>query len=95
MAIDGTYNITMKTPMGDRNAEVTLKEDGGNLTGTMSGDGQTTDISNAKIEDGRYKWDVAVTVPMPITLSFDVDETCNGSVKLGMFGTAPVSATKA
>lgn len=95
MTFDGTWNIVMKTPMGDRQAVLTLKEDGG-LSGEMSAEGQTTAISNASVEDGHAKWDVAVTNPMPLTLSFDVEkegDDLSGTVKLGMFGTAPVTGT--
>jgi len=28
MAVDGKWNITIKTPMGDQNATLTLKQDG-------------------------------------------------------------------
>ena len=35
MAVDGNWNITMSTPMGDRNATLTLKNAGGTLTGNV------------------------------------------------------------
>lgn len=98
MSVDGTWNIVMKTPMGDRDASVTLKEDGGSLSGQMSSDGNTIDIENGKVENGRASWDANVTVPMPITLSFDVaadGDTMDGTVKLGMFGSSSVTGTRA
>ncbi len=96
MAFTGTWNIVMKTPMGDREGTLTLAEDGGNLTGEMASDGQSTAIANGKVEGGKATWDVDVTVPMPLTLSFDVTEDGGdlaGTVKLGMFGNAPMSGT--
>ena len=39
MSIDGNWTITMTTPMGERTATLTLKADGGALTGTQSADG--------------------------------------------------------
>lgn len=98
MAFNGSWNITMKTPMGDREAKVTLAEDGGSLSGTMEAEGQSTPISNGKVDGGRASWDVDVTNPMPLTLSFDVGmdgDNLDGQVKLGMFGNAPVSGTPA
>jgi len=98
MAFNGKWNITMKTPMGDREAELTLAADGDALSGNMAAEGQDTAIENGKVEDGRAKWDVNVTTPMPLTLSFDVAEdggNLDGTVKLGMFGNAPVSGTPA
>ena len=36
MAVDGNWNITMSTPMGERKATLTLKNAGGTLTGTQA-----------------------------------------------------------
>lgn len=98
MSVEGTWNIVMKTPMGDRDASVTLNPDGDALTGQMSSDGNTIDIENGKVENGRASWDASVTTPMPITLSFDVaadGDTMEGTVKLGMFGNSNVTGTRA
>ena len=37
MAADGTWNLTMQTPMGERRSTLTLSTAGGNLTGTVDG----------------------------------------------------------
>ena len=98
MAFNGTWNLVMKTPMGDRNAELTLAQDGDALSGSMTSEGQATDIANGKVEDGNAKWDVDVTSPMPLTLSFDMEEDgadLKGQVKLGMFGNAEAVGTAA
>jgi len=98
MSFGGKYNIVMKTPMGDREAELTLNQDGDNLTGEMTGDGNTTAIKNGRVEDGRAKWEADLTSPMPITLEFDVAEdggNLDGNVKLGMFGNSAVTGTPA
>ncbi len=98
MAFNGTWNIAMKTPMGERKAGITLKQDGETLTGKMDSDGQTGEITNGKVENGRAKWQVSVTTPMPLTLSFDVAENdgkLDGTVELGMFGSSEVSGTPA
>lgn len=98
MAFNGTWNIVMKTPMGDREAKLTLAQDGDALSGTMESDGQAMDIANASVEGDRAKWDANITTPMPLTLSFDVGQdgdNLDGTVKLGMFGNAPVTGTPA
>ena len=41
MAVDGNWNITMSTPMGERKATLTLKSSGGTLTGTQGADGNS------------------------------------------------------
>ena len=35
MAYNGSWNIIMKTPMGDREAKLTLAQDGDSLSGEM------------------------------------------------------------
>lgn len=94
----GKWNIVMNTPMGERNAQVSLAQAGETLNGEMSGDGQSNAIENGRIEGDRGKWDVNITNPMPLTLSFDVGadgDNLEGTVKLGMFGNAPVRGTPA
>lgn len=98
MAVDGTYNITIKTPMGDQNATLTLKEEGGALTGQMSGQAGTSAIENGKVNGDAVSWHAKVTSPMPITLEFDgkVDGgNISGNVKLGAFGTSTFSGAAA
>ena len=98
MSFAGTWNIVMKTPMGDREAVMTLSEDGGSLSGTMEADGNTIDVQDGKVADGRGTWKADLTQPMPITLEFDVGvdgDALDGTVKLGMFGSSGVSGTRA
>jgi len=98
MSFAGTWNIVMKTPMGDREAAMTLSEDGGSLSGTMEADGNTIDVQDGKVADGRGTWKADLTQPMPITLEFDVGvdgDALDGTVKLGMFGSSSVSGTRA
>ena len=43
MSADGTWNLTMQTPMGERRSTLTLSTAGGTLTGTQQAEGDTTD----------------------------------------------------
>ncbi|WP_026941973.1 hypothetical protein [Hellea balneolensis] len=98
MSFAGTWNIVMKTPMGDREIVMLMSVDGDSLSGTMEADGNTLDIQEGDIEDGRGKWKADLTQPMPITLEFDVGvdgDAMDGSVKLGMFGNSAVTGTRA
>jgi len=98
MSFAGTWNVVMKTPMGDREIVMVMAQDGDSLSGTMEADGNTIDIQDGTIEDGRGKWKADLTQPMPITLEFDVGvdgDAMEGSVKLGMFGNSAVTGTRA
>ncbi len=97
MTYSGTWNLTMNTPMGDRQVAVDLTQDGDSLTGTASADGNSNDIENGRIEDGQAKFDVNVTSPMPLTLSFEFSadgDDASGNVKLGMFGNSPLTGSR-
>ena len=88
----------MQTPMGNREGALTLTHDGDSLTGEMSAEGQTTSIENGKVEGDTASWDVNVTSPMPLTLSFKGTKDgdgLNGTVQLGMFGNSPFTGTAA
>lgn len=94
MAIDGKWNLTIKTPMGDQTGVLTLKQDGDALTGEMSGPAGTTPIENGKVEGEKLIWHAKVTSPMPLTLEFEGLEENGmlaGNVKLGAFGTSTFS----
>ncbi|MEM1380114.1 MAG: hypothetical protein AAGH41_05750 [Pseudomonadota bacterium] len=98
MAFSGTYNVTINTPMGKQEGVLTLAEDGGALSGSMAAQGDTADIKNGAVNGDTATWDVDVTKPMPLTLSFEGKkdgDNLNGSVKLGAFGQSTFEATPA
>src|SRR5436305_11417822 len=51
MSVDGNWKITMSTPMGERNADLTLQSSGGTLTGTQGADGQSGAIFDGTVKD--------------------------------------------
>jgi hypothetical protein len=98
MAIDGKWNITIKTPMGDQTGVLTLKQEGDALTGDMSGSSGSAAIENGKVEGEKLSWHSKVTSPMPLTLEFDGQiegDAISGNVKLGAFGSSTFSGTAA
>ena len=98
MTYTGSWNIVMKTPMGDREVVLNLTQDGEALSGEAVADGNSEPIQNGKIESGHAKFDMDLTSPMPITLNFDLEangDEIGGSVKLGMFGNSTVTGTRA
>ena len=95
--VDGSYDVTTKTPMGDQRGTLTLVSDGDSLSGSLSGDQGTIDIADGKINGDELTWSANITSPMPMKLEFtaQVDGgAISGSVKLGMFGNAQFSGTR-
>ena len=97
MAADGTWNLTMQTPMGERRSTLTLSTAGGALSGQQEAEGNTTDIADGSVSGDNVSWKVSITNPMPLTLTFSgtVDgNSMTGSADTGMFGSFPFEGTR-
>jgi len=98
MSADGTWNLTMQTPMGERRSTLTLSTAGGTLTGKQEAEGDTTDIADGTVSGNDVTWKVSITNPMPLTLTFSgtVDgNAMTGSADTGMFGSFPFQGARA
>jgi hypothetical protein len=98
MAMDGDWKLVLETPMGPQEAELTVTTTSDTtFEGVMSGaSGQQT--FTGAIEGETLAWQTDITSPMPLTLEFNVTvdgDAMNGTVKLGMFGNAAVTGTRA
>ena len=98
MSVDGTWNSTMNTPMGEQKGTMEIQTDGGALTGVMKGAQGEVEFKDGTVDGNNVAWKADITQPMPLTLEFTatVDgDTMTGEAKLGAFGTAPFTATRA
>ena len=97
MSADGTWNVTLNTPMGAQAGTLELATDGNALTGTMSGPQGSMELENGTADGDSLSWTVNMTQPMPITIeataTVDGDEI-SGEAKLGAFGTATFSGSR-
>lgn len=99
MAIDGTWNADMETPMGTHAVSLQLTSAGTTLTGKMSSKDGSVEIFDGKVDGDTASWKADITQPMPMTLEFSVKvddaDALSGKVKLGMFGDAALTGTRA
>jgi hypothetical protein len=98
MAADGNWNLVIETPMGERQATLSVKTEGNLLTGSQSAEGRSIDIFDGAANGNEESWKVSITDPMDMTLEFTgaVEGDCiSGSVKLGPFGDAQFSGSRA
>jgi hypothetical protein len=98
MAVDGTWNVSVQSPMGEQKATLTLKSDGGALTGQGKAMTGTVDIANGKVDGDKATWQMTIQQPFPMTLDYDVivaGDDMRGMVKAGAFGSFPISGTRA
>ncbi len=97
MAVDGTYNITVSTPMGAQQGKLTLKTEGNSLSGTNESAMGTSTLMNGKVSDNEVQWDEMAKTPMgEIKISFK--GTVEGDKISGQvttpFGPAPFEGTR-
>ncbi len=98
MAVDGNWNLTMTTPMGERQATLTLLSSGGTLTGTQGAEGNSTEIFEGTVSGDDVAWKVSITNPMPLTLEFTgkvSGDTISGEMGLGPMGSCPFKGIRA
>ena len=98
MAVDGNWNITMSTPMGERNATLSLKAADGALTGTQGAEGNTAEIFDGTVSGDAVNWKVSITNPMPLTLEFIgtvSGDSMSGEMGIGPMGSFPFTGVRA
>ncbi|NJM51129.1 MAG: hypothetical protein HC843_09840 [Sphingomonadales bacterium] len=96
-AVDGAYDVVVKSPMGDQNSVLTVNSDGASFSGSMAGAMGSMDINDGSVDGNTLKWKMDMTVPMPMTLecSATVDgDSISGEVIAGAFGSMGLSGTR-
>ncbi len=98
MSADGTWKLSMQTPIGERKSTLALQTAGGGLTGKLTGEeGNATDVYEGKLDGNSVSWKADITSPMPLTLAFTgtVDgDKISGTVSAGAIGSWPFSGIK-
>ena len=99
MAVDGTYNISLNTPMGARPATLSLTTSGSSLTGTFSSERGEQQLQDGSADGDDVKFSMMFASPMgEMKLDFTgkVDgDKIGGSVLFGSFGSGSFEGTRA
>ncbi len=94
--VDGSWDCTVKSPLGDQKMTVTVKTEGSTWSGNVSGAMGSSDIAGDADGD-TIMWKQQMTVPMPMTLDCKATadgDTMTGTVGAGAFGSFPLSGTR-
>jgi hypothetical protein len=95
--VQGKWNITIKTPMGDKSGVLDLKTEGTMLTGSLSDGEHHAAISDGKVEGNKLSWSAKITKPMRMSFKFtatvDADRI-SGAAK-HLLGKATFTGTRA
>ncbi len=96
-AVDGDWDVTIKSPMGDQKAVLSITSDGASFSGKMAGGLGAMDIPSGTVDGNTLSWKMDMTVPMPMTLdcTATVDgDAVTGQVVAGAFGAMGLSGTR-
>ena len=95
-SVDGSYDCTVKSPLGDQKMTLTVKSAGSTFTGSVSGAMGAMDVEG-EVAGDQISWKQQMTVPMPMTLDCQATvagDTLSGSVGAGAFGSFPMNGTR-
>ena len=91
------WNITIKTPMGDKSGVLDLKAEGTTLTGSLSDGSHNVEIDDGKVVGNTLYWSAKITSPMHMKFKFTatVDEDRISGVAKHLLGKATFTGTRA
>jgi hypothetical protein len=94
--VQGKWNITINTPMGEKSGVLELLVSGTTLTGSLSDADHRVAISDGKIEGNRLSWQAKISKPMHLSFKFTatVDEDRISGAARHMLGSATFSGTR-
>lgn len=98
MSVDGDWKVTVDSPMGAQEATLTLDSSGDGLSGKFAGAQGVQEFEGGTIDGNSLTWKIKITQPMAMELDFAaaVDgDSISGKVKLGAFGEATLTGSRA
>lgn len=98
MTADGTWNVSMQTPIGERKLTMALMTADGVLTGQVTGEGTSAEILDAKESGNNISLKAVITSPMRLTLEvigLVAGDKISGTVSAWGLGSWPFTAIRA
>ena len=98
MAVEGSWDCTMKTRAGPQAFVLTIARDGDRFTGTNSNGTDSVDLDDGRIEGDTLTWTMSITKPIPLKLRGNATvegDSLTGVVDGGMLaGKMPLTGTR-
>jgi hypothetical protein len=94
--VQGKWNITIKTPMGDKSGVLDLNVSGQTLTGSLSDAEHHVAISDGRVEGNKLSWKAKITKPMRLSFKFSAiveQDRISGDAR-HLLGNATFSGTR-
>ena len=95
--VQGKWNITIKTPVGDKSGVLELKTEGTKLTGSLSDAEHFAAISDGTVGGNQLSWSAKITKPMRMSFKFTATveaDRISGAAK-HLLGKATFTGTRA
>ncbi|UAK26305.1 hypothetical protein [Sphingomonas nostoxanthinifaciens] len=96
--IDGKWECSVETPMGDQAFVLTVVTAGDRFSGSVSGAIGAKEIDDGDVDGDTIRWSMSVPKPMPVTLTCQATaegDTISGKMKAGIFGSFALTGTRA
>ncbi len=81
MSFDGTWDLTVNSPMGAKAFRIAVTTGDGNVAATVTSDGLSTPLMDARLEGGHLRG--SLRLPRPMNILLDLDLTCDGDALAG------------
>lgn len=102
MAVDGTWDVTLNTPLGERSGTFAFRTSGGALAGTWTGPQASQDFEGGTVEatgtGDALAWTMPLQTPagdIPLTITATViGDAITGEVVYGIFGSGTFAGTR-
>ncbi|MGW6415757.1 hypothetical protein [Streptomyces sp. NPDC055055] len=97
MSVEGTWNLSVSTPIGRIKAVVELRERDGVLTGVARGACEEVPLREITRDDRRLTWKQTIARPMRLDLAFDVlvdGDTLTGTSRAGRLPASKVTGER-
>lgn len=97
MSAEGTWDLSVSTPIGKIKAVAEFRREDGLLTGTAHGAGEEVPLTNVALDGDQLTWNQAITKPMRLNLAFSVridGDTLAGTSKAGRLPSSKVTGAR-
>ena len=95
--VDGVWDCEVKTPLGVKKSELTLRTEGDKLLGENVSPEETVPLLDGKVIGDTLKWRMEMQKPFPMKLDVEVKvtgDTMEGTTSAGFFGKSKLMATR-
>jgi hypothetical protein len=98
MSLDGIWQLTLSSPMGDNYASAEFVTEGSTVTGKYTGMGTTETIVDGTVVGDQVQWTVARKEPIEMSsrfqLTLDGADAMAGEVEVGTFGSFKITGVR-